>query len=109
MLGFRIMKMLTAILASGLMLVGFSVSSASALTQEERMRASSSIGYAGNHTARKYHMRQRGHGSKASHQSPAHRVRHTRNRLMHGDPNARNPMQPGYAQQRGTTSGGAQY
>lgn len=106
------MKTLAIVLASGLMFASFSLGSASAapgLTQAERMRASSSIGHAGNYKARKYHMRHRGHGHDALHQSRAHRLHHTRNRLMHGDPNARNPMLPGYAQQRGNTSGGPRY
>jgi hypothetical protein len=106
------MKTLAMVLASGLMFASFSIGAASAapgLTQAERMRASSSIGYAGNYKARKYHMRHHGHRHDAIHHSRANRTHHTRNRLMHGDPNARNPMLPGYAQQRGNTSGGPRY
>ncbi|KQP77448.1 hypothetical protein ASF57_19255 [Methylobacterium sp. Leaf117] len=100
------------VLASGLMFTSFSIGSTAAapgLTQTERMRASSSIGYAGNYKARKHHIRHRSHRHDAIHHSRTNRLHHTRNRLMNGDPNARNPSLPGYAQQRGNTSGGPRY
>lgn len=100
------------VLASGMILAGSSlvpVSAAGGLTKAERMRASSSIGYAGNYNARKHHIRHHRQRQDAIHDARAHRTHHTRNRLMHGDPNARNPMLPGYAQQRGNTSGGPRY
>jgi hypothetical protein len=106
------MKTLALILASGMTFASFSLVSASAapsLTHTEQMRASSSIGSAGNYKARKHHMRHHGNRHDAIHHSRANRTHHTRNRLMHGDPNARNPMLPGYAQQRGSTSGGPSY
>lgn len=43
-----------------------------------------------------------------------HSTRHERrmrrmNTMRHGDPNARNPQQPGYKQQLGNTTGGPRY
>lgn len=106
------MKILAAILASGVMFASYSIGSASAapgMTHGERMRASSSIGHAGNYRARKYHMRHHSRHHGASHHHRGYRTHHTRNKMINGDPNARNPMLPGYAQQRGNTSGGPRY
>ncbi|MCJ2033875.1 hypothetical protein [Methylobacterium sp. J-068] len=101
------MTKIALILASSVMLAGFTVGSASSaprMSHHEMHRADSSIGYSGSHRARKYHTR---HHARDHHR--AWRRHHIRNRVMHGDPNARNPSLPGYGQQRGSTSGGPRY
>jgi hypothetical protein len=58
------------------------------------------------------------HPGYASHRSMRHRHHHHRHGVRrhrapaaysHGDPNSRNPQQPGYMQRKGTTSGGPRY
>ncbi|WP_336489856.1 hypothetical protein [Methylobacterium nigriterrae] len=46
---------------------------------------------------------------RSLHHHRAWRRHHMRNSLRHGNPNARNPERPGYAQQKGNTSGGPRY
>jgi hypothetical protein len=48
----------------------------------------------------------RHHGMRHHHHRRMHRMPQSR---MMGDPNSRNPSQPGYMQRKGTTSGGPRY
>lgn len=52
---------------------------------------------------RRHHMRYRHHSTKAQRQM------RRMNTMRHGNPNARNPQQPGYKQQLGNTTGGPRY
>ncbi len=54
------------------------------------------------------------HRHHRHHMHRHHSTRHQRrmrrmNTMRHGDPNARNPQQPGYKQQLGNTTGGPRY
>lgn len=68
---------------------------------------------AGEHAVDHAAFRDHHHPGVASHRGMRHRhgMRHRRvpNSRMHSDPNSRNPSQPGYMQQKGTTSGGPRY
>ncbi|GJE37135.1 hypothetical protein [Methylobacterium persicinum] len=58
-------------------------------------------------TVAMYHYR---HHRMHRHHSTRHeRMMRRRNVMRHGDPNARNPQQPGYKQQLGNTTGGPRY
>ena len=49
-------------------------------------------------------------GIRHRHYHHRHGLRHrSPNRIGHSNPNSRNPSQPGYMQQQGTTSGGPRY
>ena len=52
----------------------------------------------------RHHHRMRHH-----HMGRHHSMRHGMRSRMMGDPNSRNPSQPGYMQRKGTTSGGPRY
>ncbi len=55
-------------------------------------------------------MRRHHHHRMHRHHSTRHERRMRRmNTMRHGDPNARNPQQPGYKQQLGNTTGGPRY
>ena len=95
------MTKLALTLAAGVMLGGLGLTAASAAP------AMPSVGLVANEAGATEVVYRRHHRSVKHHR--AWRRHHTRNRMMHGDPNARNPERPGYAQQRGNTSGGARY
>jgi hypothetical protein len=95
------MTKLALTLAAGVMLGGFGLTAASAAP------AMPAIGVVAKDAAAIEVVYRRHHRSVHHHR--AWRSHHTRNRMRYGDPNARNPAQPGYAQQRGNTSGGPRY
>ncbi|WP_019903192.1 hypothetical protein [Methylobacterium sp. 77] len=49
------------------------------------------------------------HRKMRHHHGMRHRHGMRRHRMGQSDPNSRNPSQPGYMQQKGTTSGGPRY
>ncbi len=51
----------------------------------------------------------RHHRMHRHHSTRAQRQMRRMNTMRHGDPNARNPQQPGYKQQLGNTTGGPRY
>lgn len=55
------------------------------------------------------HHRHHHHRMHRHHSTRHERMMRRMNTMRHGDPNARNPQQPGYKQQLGNTTGGPRY
>ncbi|KAB1076206.1 hypothetical protein [Methylobacterium planeticum] len=95
------MTKLALTLAAGVMLGGFGLTAASAAPAMPSVALVAADAAPIQVAYRKHH--------RSIHHHRSWRRHHMRNRMRHGDPNARNPAMPGYAQQKGNTSGGPRY
>ncbi|MGU3540252.1 hypothetical protein [Methylobacterium sp. A54F] len=95
------MKTLTLTLAAGIMLGGLGLTAASAAPAIPAPGLVAGTTPTTDVAYRRHH--------RSIHHHRAWRRHHVRNRMRHGDPNARNPERPGYAQQKGNTTGGPRY
>lgn len=96
------MTRLSLTLATGLLLGGFGLGTISASAAPALPQAGIVAGETLDTVAYRRHYRGR-------HSTKAERMMRRRNTMRHGNPNARNPAQPGNQQQLGNTTGGPRY